>query len=151
MGKILVHPFRAGVQALVGEIVSESILKRFRFQFEVEMYDKWGDEGVWKQGKNDRFVMEIHYLEKDDEGDEYDVYICDVFSWETKRDTQLRILRAITDKFKTKQIGKDWVAAGRGINLSPEVSGGKYETPMPEEPVAKPEPDAPKIIKPNEN
>lgn len=128
MVKIYTHPFREGVKELLRKHLAEKIVDRFDFIFETELYDKWEDKFIWAQEKQDQLILQVFYREITDK-DENLEFICDVYSWESKSQTEKRLLRAITDKYKAGQIGLDWIESGSMINVSGEISSGKHETP----------------------
>jgi hypothetical protein len=119
--KVLIHPFRGGVQGLLEEIVSERLAKKFRLDFEVERYQKYEDKSIWKQGKAERYVMEVRYIENAADGNEYEEYITDLYSWESKEQTKIRLIKGITKAYLDKKIGNDWVTKGDRLDLKDKI------------------------------
>lgn len=118
---IITHPFRAGVQGILEEHFDPSITKNFILNFEADVFSADASPHIWKQRKDNNFVMEVHYRNPDGTAE----FICDVYSWESRPRTSAHLLRHITDKVKTGKIGFDW--GEKDGKLSAEVF--KHETP----------------------
>ena len=118
--KIIRHPFVEGIQNILKELFSDEIVKKFNVELEANIYNK-DVEAIWLQGKTDKYIAEVKYKENDSY-----VYICDIYSWATRKQTEARLLKYITDKYKTKQIGKGW---DFNENSSYIILRGDYETP----------------------
>lgn len=112
------HPFIEAIQDILLSFLPEEIVKRFRIDLEVDVYNK-ELEPMRYQKENQKFVAEVRYREG--EGLEY---ICELYSWESKDATTVRLLQFITDKYKTKKIGKDWI-----LHTDNTIQLGKYESP----------------------
>lgn len=125
MANITLHPFKEGVRNLLRKHFGEEIVKNFLLEFEINIYNPKEAINIWNQKKDNNLIMEVRYKTTPETSE----YICDLYSWETKAQTEVKLLKYITDKFKTGQIGKDWTEKeGR---ISATVTTGKYETPKP--------------------
>lgn len=104
---------------LLKQHFAPSIVKNFVFLFEAELYD---GPKIRNQIKDDKMIMEVRY-KTDGETSEY---ICDIFSWMTKKQAEFKLLTYITDVYKSGKIGKNWKEEkGR---ISEEVRSGKHAT-----------------------
>jgi len=104
MTHIWIHPFKEGVYGLLRKHFDDPIVKKFILEFEVNIYNPKEEESVWKQKKTNNLVLEVKYKTGEDTAE----FICDLYSWETKAQTEARLLRAITEKVRAGVIGKDW-------------------------------------------
>lgn len=125
MSKIITHPFREGVLNLLKQHFSDDIIKNFILTFEAETFNTNYLEDVWRQKRNNEFVMEIRYRNPDESME----FICDVYSWDTRSYTEHLLLNRISDAFKAGKIGKDWMAQGEKIGINKGIISGMYETP----------------------
>jgi hypothetical protein len=122
MSLITEHPFKQGVRRILKQHFPDEIANRFKLVFETESYT---DDvlSIWKQKKTDTLIMQVFYDEND-----LSTYICDIFSWMSPKQSEYKLLRYITDKFKAGEIGKNWVFQKNSI--SKDFKSGKYETPL---------------------
>lgn len=117
------HPFKEAVKTLLGQFFAPSIVKNFDLIFEAEKISKLDSKHIRNQITDDKLILEVYYVERG-----FNVYICDLFTWMDRKQTEYKLLRYITDKFKAGQIGKDWIEKDGGISI--EVTSGKFETPL---------------------
>lgn len=125
MSVIKLHPFKEAVIELLEKHFSKEIASRFILVFESEFFDAMEVEDIWRMTKADGLVMEVRYRDYDDTTH----YIGDLYSWEGKGATEKRLLRNITDKFVSDEIGADWEDSKGIIQASPDFLSRKYETP----------------------
>jgi hypothetical protein len=123
MTHIFVHPFKEGILGILNQYFSPSIVKNFKLDFEVDLYNNL-NPNIQRQKKDNNYKLEVSYKTGPDTAE----YICDVFSWESKTQTELRLLQFITDKYKAKTIGKDWAEKDGRIMVGKEVLSGKHAT-----------------------
>lgn len=114
---------REGVASMLKHHFGESIAKRFILSFEVDIYHD-DNKNIWKQKKDNNYIMEVRYKTGEDTSE----YLCDLYSWETPQMIEAKLLRYITDKYKAKLIGQDWVLKNGRMEVSDVITSGKYET-----------------------
>lgn len=112
-GRLIVHPMREGVRTILKKHFGEEIAKKFVLEFEGAIFNK-DNESIWRQLKSDKQVMEVRY---ENEPDLYE-FVCDLYTWESPRLTELRLLQAVKDKWKQGKIGKDWQAKSGRISIA---------------------------------
>lgn len=117
------HPFKQGVINLLGQHFAPEIVKNFKLAFESETFDKKIAQNILNQIRDDKLVMEVYYTT-----DKSLEYVCDLFSWETKLNTELRLLRYITDAIRAGKFGSKWLQNNDG-RISEGIVSGKHETP----------------------
>lgn len=119
------HPFKVGLRTILVKHFSLGIVKNFQFILEVEKFkadDKRGKH-IKKQIDDQNFICEVYYQKESG----IMVYITDIYSWWSKAQCEAALLRFITDKVRTGQIGEGWI--DNGGQVSEDVRSGKYETP----------------------
>lgn len=114
------HPMKKEAVTLLKQHFADSIVDNFMFMFEAELYDS---PNVSKQVRDDKLIMEVRYKTGQDTSE----YVCDIYSWMDKKEAEYKLLRYITDLFKTGKIGKDWTTYN-GKLVSKEVKSGKHAT-----------------------
>jgi hypothetical protein len=117
---IITHPLRQGVTQILEQHFAPELVKRFKLEFEANMFQ---GEHMWKQKKDQVLCLEVRY-----EAPEGTNFICDVWSYWTKQQTEAHLLRMITDKVRAGEMGKDWEIDNQG-RFSMAIASGKYETP----------------------
>lgn len=122
---ISLHPFKEGIYSILKQHFDDSIVKKFRLDFEIDVFNPNYAENVWKQKKDNNLILEVRYVKPDGTTE----FICDVYSWESKAKTTAHLLRHITDKVKSGAIGKDWFEQNGKIAISEDIVAGKLETP----------------------
>lgn len=115
------HGFKMWVDQVVNKHFSPDIASRFYGTLEVEKYNK-KNKNIVKQLHDEKYVMEVYYVQPNG----IQVFICDLFSGWPKEAVEVTLLRYITDKVKTNQIGKDWGAEKGKISLA--LLAGRYDT-----------------------
>lgn len=115
------HGFKVWVDQVINKHFASNIAKRFYGVLEVEKYNT-KNLNILKQLKDSKFVMEVYYTQPSG----IHVYICDLFSDWSKQQIELHLLRMITDKVKTNQIGTDW--ENKDGRVSQIVNSGKLQT-----------------------
>lgn len=118
------HAFKKAIEALIRQHFTDSIAKNFEFIFEVDMFNKDANPNLQKQLKDNSLILEVRYKSSKDTVE----YVCDVYSWESRAQTEYRLLQGITDKVRDGKLGKDWHEEGGRIGVSNEILSGKYET-----------------------
>lgn len=108
--KIYQHPFKEGILSILENHFPSVITKRFVLVFEEQLYNKAEVKSIWGQSKTGVLTLEVYYKEKDETSE----FICEIFSWESKKDAEIKLLQAIRDKLKAGVIGKDWVLQKKG-------------------------------------
>jgi hypothetical protein len=121
---LLQHPFKEGILSILHQHFEDRIVKNFILVFEGQIYNKFSSKNIWQQLKDDCPVLEVRYKTSDETSE----YICDVYPWASKKETEYRLLQYITDKAKTGKIGKDWVEHMGRIGISNVVLSGEYGT-----------------------
>ena len=123
MNRLANHPFKTAVRVMLRQYFDDNVIANFDLIFEAEKIAKLESKHIFKQLEDDKLIMEVYYNENG-----INVYICDIFSWMDRKQTEYKLLRYITDKFKAGAIGKNWSEGKGGISL--EVTSGKHETPL---------------------
>lgn len=108
---------------MLRQYFDDAVIANFDLIFEAEKIAKLESKHIYNQLQDDKLIMEVYYIENG-----LSVYICDIFSWMDRKQTEYKLLRYITDKFKAGTIGKNWSEGKGGISL--EVTSGKHETPL---------------------
>lgn len=116
------HPFKQGVMSLIEKHFAPEIAKNFKLSFEAETFNVKASEHIFRQVRDDKMVMEVYY----NTGHALE-YVCDLFSWESKKRTEAQLLRMITDKVKDGKFGDNWTEGANG-RISEIVTSGKLET-----------------------
>lgn len=119
------HPFKVAVRNMLEDHFAPDLSRRFVFEYEAKKYNMDNNQEIRKQVKDENFIMEVWYQQKDGLVSEF---ICDLYSWETKKQCEARLLRGITDKARVGKIGLDWGEKGGVIGISQDVLSGKHET-----------------------
>lgn len=122
MSGIYQHPFKVGIMGIINDHLEPRIAINFVLTFENEIYSK-DLLSIYKQNKSDRLVLEVAFRKPSG----FFEHICDVYSWENRKQTEYRLLRGITDKIKAGKIGQDWTE--KDLKISNQIKTGKYETP----------------------
>lgn len=122
MTKIYTHPFRDGIKAMLENHFHPDVVDRFNLILERQLYQD--SKEVVDMFHNDKVILEVHYRNTDDTAE----YICDLYGWDSKANTEKRLLTYITDAYKAGRIGKDWIEKGNRIGKI--ISEAKYETPL---------------------
>jgi len=120
--RLSAHPLKTGIKGILSQHFDDGLVGRFELLFEVEKYN---DESpnIWKQKKDQNLILEVYYRHPAGLME----YICDIFTWMSKKECEVKLLRYITDKVKAGVIGKDWGV--KGNKFSDDIKSGKYETP----------------------
>jgi hypothetical protein len=124
MTHIYQHPFKEGIYGLLHKHFSDVIVENFNLIFEKEVFNPKEDKSVWGMSRDNRIVMEVYYRT----GKETSEFICDLYGWESKANTEYRLLKYISDKVRVGVIGKDWVEFHGKINANPSIITSKNET-----------------------
>jgi hypothetical protein len=115
------HAFKEGIKGLLSQHFADSIVNRFSYVLEAEIYNK-NNKNILKQLQDEKYVCEVYYTHKSG----IVQYICDVFSDWSKTQTEIHLLRYIEDRVKRGEIGKDWIDSNGKI--SEDVKQGKQMT-----------------------
>lgn len=124
MSEIWLHPFKEGILSILRKHFDDSIVKRFILNFETEIYNPRESIHVWRQKKDNNLILEVRYRT----GEVISEYICDVYSWESRKATEHHLLQYITDKVKAGKFGQDWIEMGSKLGVSDVIKSGKFET-----------------------
>lgn len=116
------HPFKEGVRMILKKNFGDEIANSFILTFEAEHISVLDSPHIFNQVKAGNLIMEVRYKNSDGTHE----YICDLHSWFSPSQTEAKLLRFITDKFKAGKI-RDWGEANGRI--SKLAATGKYETP----------------------
>lgn len=116
------HPFKQGIMGILEQHFATEIVARFNLAFEAETFKKTESPHIWRQVKDDKLVLEVYY----NTGATIE-YVCDVYSWESRKKTEAHLLRYITDCIKAGKFGQNWEQNSTG-RISEVVASGKLET-----------------------
>lgn len=130
--RIREHPFKEGVRSIIEDNFAPDISKNFLLVFEAETFKK-DEKSIFNQLRDDNLILQIFYKVSPVNH----VFVCDVYSFETKPQTVYRILRYITDCIKADKFGSNWIE-GKDKKISEEIRSGKYETPSDEGSIGSP-------------
>lgn len=117
MSRIIIHPLRDKVLTILKKHFSNDIVKRFRMDFEAEIFNK-GSINIWRQLKDNVHVLEVRYQTGHDTFE----YICDVTTLMTSQQAEYWLLKCITDKYKEGKI------RFADYKFNPDIEKGTYET-----------------------
>ena len=112
---------------LLKQHFSPRIANRFYSVFETDRYDPKEVLETWTQKKSGNLVLELYYKD----GNDLSVYICDLYSWESKKQTETRILKAVTKHYADGTIGKDWIRNKDKLDIGKEVIIGEKPKTRP--------------------
>lgn len=118
---ISLHPFKEGIYGILKQHFTDSIVEKFRLDFEKDVFNK-DNESIRRQVKDQNLVLEVRFRNEDGTH----TYICDLFSWWTKPQTEHQLLKYITDKLRTGKLKTNWKEVNGKI--SDEITSGKFET-----------------------
>jgi hypothetical protein len=118
------HSFREAVRRLLRKHFSERIADRFELVFEAQRYSS-DEMSIWQQNKADTLILEVYYVPEEGTKE----YVCDLHSWQSQSQVESKLLRYVTDKYKSGVIGGDWMISQDRIDVNPVIEKGIYETP----------------------
>jgi len=130
MGAIIQHPFKEAVKNMLRIHFGDKIADSFRLSFEADHISTDASIAIAMQVKSGNMVLEVRYANPDNTQE----FICDLYSWSTKREIEAKLLRYITDAYKEGKI-RDWVGHDGYVEkskaklINKDIISGKYETP----------------------
>ena len=92
--------FKQGVQRIIQKHFADDVAKRFQMEFEVNIFNPEGSQALRNQLKEEKYVLEVRFKT----GDETSEYVCDLYSWDDKKNTEVRLLKAILSKYRQGKI-----------------------------------------------
>lgn len=122
MPRLLVHPFRAGVQRLIDQHFAPEVAGRFVLMFEAEAFNK-ESPNIVNQLRDDTPILQLYYQKPGGLTE----FVCDLYPWEPQPATEARLLRYVTDAVKSGKFGADW-EEGKDGRINAGVLSGQFGT-----------------------